>query len=554
MAVTQTINVKVNGAKASKDLNKVSASAKGAATSTASVGTAATSSKLATNRFTAAAVAGMASVRGAVMVAKTAFTTLRGAIIATGIGALVIAVVSLVQMFKRTEEGAGRLRVIFAGLGSIVENLLDVFSDLGTAISLIFSGDFSEAADVAKNAMKKLGDEIVNDYKAARELEKAMNALIITERGLVVERARANKEIAKARLIAEDDALSQEVRIKALKQAGKLEEDIAKQEQDAAIEKLRILEAQAELSQSDAETLDAIAQQQAKLLELETASLSRRKRLATSVITLETEIAAKKLAADKAAEDKEKKADAKRVADDKAEEQRQKNKLAAIEQITQATLSGDELAIHNAKLKYDKLIELATEHGQDTTQLEELKAKEIKAINDKSAAQLKSSQDAAIKATAAADQAVLDNKVQTVQQALSGVAQLLGENTQAGKAIALAQVTIDTYTGATKALAQEGTLGFIGAAGIIATGLANARTITATKVPHSSGDSATPSMPQLTAPAQPASFNIVGQGSLNQLNQSIGDKLNQPVRAYVVGSDVTTNEELNRKKLKTATL
>jgi hypothetical protein len=61
-------------------------------------------------------------------------------------------------------------------------------------------------------------------------------------------------------------------------------------------------------------------------------------------------------------------------------------------------------------------------------------------------------------------------------------------------------------------------------------------------------------MPQLTAPAQPASFNIVGQGSLNQLNQSIGDKLNQPVRAYVVGSDVTTNDELNRKKLKTATL
>ena len=48
--------------------------------------------------------------------------------------------------------------------------------------------------------------------------------------------------------------------------------------------------------------------------------------------------------------------------------------------------------------------------------------------------------------------------------------------------------------------------------------------------------------------------NIVGQGSLNQLNQSIGDKFNQPVRAYVVGSDVTTNDELNRKKLKTATL
>ena len=160
----------------------------------------------------------------------------------------------------------------------------------------------------------------------------------------------------------------------------------------------------------------------------------------------------------------------------------------------------------------------------------------------------------AAEAAIAADEAALANKIAVTKQALDGFSQLLGENTQAGKAIALAQVTIDTYTGATKALAQGGMLGYVGAAGIIATGLANARTITATQVPESSGGSPTPSMPQLTAPAQPASFNIVGQGSLNQLNQSIGDKFNQPVRAYVVGSDVTTNDELNRKKLKTATL
>ena len=510
MAVTQTINVKVNGAKASKDLNKVSTSAKGAATSTASVGTAATSSKLATNRFTAAAVAGMASVRGAVMVAKSAFTTLRGAIIATGIGALVIAVVSLVQVFKRTEEGAGKLRVIFAGIGSVIENILDVLGDLGKALTLVFSGDFSEAANVASNAMKKLGDEIVEDVKAAVALEKAMNALIITERGLIVERARANKEIAKARLIAEDDALSQEARIKALKQAGKLEEDIAKQEQDAAIEKLRILEAQAELSQSDAETLDAIAQQQAKLLELETASLSRRKRLATSVITLETEIQAKK----------------------KAEAKAEADRIKAI----------DDAKIKAAKDESIRLKKIADQKKRDAI-IEENTQKQL-ALEAKRAAE----------AAIAADEAALANKIAVTKQALDGFSQLLGENTQAGKAIALAQVTIDTYTGATKALAQGGMLGYVGAAGIIATGLANARTITATQVPESSGGSPTPSMPQLTAPAQPASFNIVGQGSLNQLNQSIGDKFNQPVRAYVVGSDVTTNDELNRKKLKTATL
>jgi len=147
-------------------------------------------------------------------------------------------------------------------------------------------------------------------------------------------------------------------------------------------------------------------------------------------------------------------------------------------------------------------------------------------------------------------------KLDTIKGALQGVAQLVGENTMLGKAIALAQVTIDTYTGATKALAQGGVFGYIGAAGIIASGLANARQITATQVPTESsfGVGGTPSITNtLTQPAQPAQFNIVGQSNLNQLAQSIGSQFNQPVRAYVVGQDVTTAQQLERQRVRTAT-
>lgn len=146
-------------------------------------------------------------------------------------------------------------------------------------------------------------------------------------------------------------------------------------------------------------------------------------------------------------------------------------------------------------------------------------------------------------------------KLTTIKGALQGVAQLVGENTKLGKAIALAQVTIDTYTGATKALAQGGVFGYIGAAGIIASGLANARQITATQVPtESSMGGSTPAISNtLTQPAQPAQFNIVGQSNLNQLAQSIGSQFNQPVRAYVVGGDVTTAQQLERQRVKTAT-
>ena len=147
-------------------------------------------------------------------------------------------------------------------------------------------------------------------------------------------------------------------------------------------------------------------------------------------------------------------------------------------------------------------------------------------------------------------------KLATIKGALQGVAQLVGENTMLGKAIALAQVTIDTYTGATKALAQGGVFGYIGAAGIIASGLANARQITSTQVPTDTAGSGggSPSITNtLSQPAQPAQFNIVGQSNLNQLAQSIGSQFNQPVRAYVVGGDVTTSQQLERQRVRTAT-
>jgi hypothetical protein len=147
-------------------------------------------------------------------------------------------------------------------------------------------------------------------------------------------------------------------------------------------------------------------------------------------------------------------------------------------------------------------------------------------------------------------------KLETIKGALQGIAQLVGQNTLFGKAIALAQVTIDTYTGATKALAQGGIFGYVGAAGIIASGLANARQITATQVPTESsfGGGGSPNITNtLTQPAQPAQFNIVGQSNLNQLAQSIGSQFNQPVRAYVVGQDVTTAQQLERQRVRTAT-
>jgi hypothetical protein len=129
----------------------------------------------------------------------------------------------------------------------------------------------------------------------------------------------------------------------------------------------------------------------------------------------------------------------------------------------------------------------------------------------------------------------------TVGQALQGLGQLVGQNTAAGKALSIAEATINTYTGATKALAQGGIYGAIAAAGVIAAGLASVEKIVSTPVPGASGGSAgsAPSM-SIPSPLKPRGIEspsaVISADSLNQINASA-------TRAYVVESDVTNNQQ-----------
>lgn len=172
--------------------------------------------------------------------------------------------------------------------------------------------------------------------------------------------------------------------------------------------------------------------------------------------------------------------------------------------------------------------------------------------------------------SAARTQALRDIKVQMAQSAITAISALVtaasGESEEEArrafkinKALSLASAVVATSQAVTAALTAGGNplklatgAQFVEAGIAAAAGLAQVLTIKKTQFESGSTDVPTP--PTLTSPSQPASFNIVGQGSLNQLNESIGQKFNQPLRAYVVGSDVNTEAELNRKRIKTATL
>jgi len=131
-------------------------------------------------------------------------------------------------------------------------------------------------------------------------------------------------------------------------------------------------------------------------------------------------------------------------------------------------------------------------------------------------------------------------------QSLSIIGGLVDQNSAAGKAIAVTQAIINTYQGASKAIAQGGIFGPVAAAATIAAGLINVKKIISTKIPSAKGSGSVagggiPSISSASAPITPSApiqntVTSLSQQSINQMGSATG-------RAYVVESDITNQQE-----------
>jgi hypothetical protein len=144
-------------------------------------------------------------------------------------------------------------------------------------------------------------------------------------------------------------------------------------------------------------------------------------------------------------------------------------------------------------------------------------------------------------------QAKIEN-AQKISALLGGLSDVMGKETAAGKAFAVASATIDTYLAAQKAYqAMAGipvvgpALGAVAAGVAIAGGIKNVKAIMAVKTPTGGGGSA-PSLPNVStsAPMTPAAPQAQ---TTNISQQSINQMGNQAVRAYVIETDVTSNQQ-----------
>lgn len=498
------------------------------------------------------------SMVGGIKSGIAALKTLRGALIATGLGALVVVIGSLISYFTETERGAQKLRIAMAAVGAAVGVVKDAMVGLGESFVQFFRGDFKGAVNTLKSSFTGLGDEIVKDTKAAIELERAMNQVKVQERELGVERAKTLQIIAEARLAAEDETRSAEERIAKLQEAAALEADLTAKELANEEEKLRIMQEQAALNESDEATLQAIADQEAKVAQVQLNSLNLNRRLKTELNSLEREIETERK---QRADDEQKRLEDVNKKELELLEQLKESRIALIQDEEERKVAEAQLALENklAQIEGDSAAEIELRKNLEAISDQEIQAirqefrdKELELLE----AQAKKKKELEDKAVADVKKAE-DEKKKLRQDGLTAAGSILGSLNQLiaasgnqskealalQKTLAVAQIAIDTAKAITGAIAQAQSVPYpanlvaiaTGVAAVVA-GIASAvSTLNSANVPG--GSAATPTAPQVaTAPAiQQATAGTTELGGAEQAQLA-------PIQAYVVETEVTGNQ------------
>jgi len=518
MAIKKEIEIGVNTKKGKKNLDDLNESTKRTAQSMADLEDAA-------DKFTGGFITGLkkgaAALKGiglgiidGIKGLKTfrirsiaTFKSLKVAIASTGIGLLVLAIGSLVTYFTQTQKGADKLKQAFAGVGATISVLVDRLSTFGGGLIKILNGDFSEGVDMLTGSFKGLGEEIRNEATAAVQLTKDLQALEDQEIAMIEVRAKRLADIEALKLVAADETKSLQQRAEALKEAMELENQLSKEEIAIAKERARIISEQNALGESTREDLQEEAEANARVIELNAQRDTRLKELVATYNSLNKQ---------------------------------HQEQVRLLREEESAQLSLNAKTIDSKKFAVDNELQMHKMLRTNMAMIDQQYANVADGIRKDS-----------LKKTRSQKMAELD----IVAGALGSLSQLAGENAQAGKALSAAEAIINTYTGATKALAQGGIFGAVAAAGVVASGIASVRQIYATPIPATTGGGgggSTP-RPQISAPSITPRLSLDTQ--VSDLGNQITESLSKtPVRAYVVNQDVQSAAKMDRKIRETATI
>lgn len=522
------------------------------------------------DKTTGGAITKFKGLKGGVGNIIKSFKTLRGAIIATGVGALVIAVTALTAAFTRSEEGQEKLQRGLAALGAITSQIMDAFADLGetiidavtnpmkalkrfgNGIKKFLSDPIGTAKNAFNNAKKAAVDfvhETISEIKAIEKVTKARQKARRIERDLQVERAKANRDINELRLKAEDrERFSATERIKMLREAQAIEEDITNKEIKAQKLLIEAQKGQMALGKNTIEDKDKLAELEAKLINLDTKRLRSQRLLQTQITTAVNQEKAQK---EKEAQEKQKEID-----EANALEQKRLNNIQKIRDDFEKKVEEEKAVKEFEKLELEKQRKIAELDELEATEAQ--KADIILYYNDL----IKQAQDKDADDEIKREEILQKQKIAIVSQTFGTLADILGKNSKAGKAFAIAQALTNTYLGVTEVLDNETTLPepfatiqrVTSIAGVLATGFQAVKSIKSVDPKGGGATTANISSAAGGGGSQAPAFNIVGAGATSQLADVIAEQSAQPSRAYVVSNDVSTAQELDRNIIQGASI
>jgi hypothetical protein len=417
----------------------------------------------------------------------TAFSTLRGAIIATGVGALVVGLGLLVANFKEVKETLLKVFPDLKGFGDEVMRIVNAITDF-----IGLTSEEGRELDKLKAKLKDVTNQYDNQIKKLESVE-GTEAEIYKKK-----QERLDKQI--------------EILEKTKKVNGELKEDEIIQLRDLETEKIV-------LANNEEKRKQALVD---KEYERNQASMK-----ATTDFEIQLANDLRKL-------------DEKKAADKRALDFQNMENLISDLDYKNGLLDTDfaedqqRLANKEAYIAEQKSIELS---NLDLSEKERLDIIEKYAVKERQI-------DKDITTSKKEEKTA---QVKETMKLMGDLTNFVGKDTVAGKALGIATATINTYQGASEALKQKSTLPspfdviakIANVAMIIGTGIKTVKSISSVPVPNGGGGSAMPSLSNIT-PIIPQ----LPTAQITQLSQqSINDIGNNAVRAYVVESDVTSSQE-----------
>ena len=482
--------------------------------------------------------------------ATRGFGFLKTALISSGVGAFVVVVGSLVAAFTSTEEGQNRLqkglnqlKAVFANITSVATTFGNGLLNIGKSIKNIFTGEGSlddvtksigKTFTTVKEQVKTLGEDIKEDVKAAADLSDMVAKADKIDRELLIRRQKDNTRINDLRTKAYDtERFNEQERIAFLEEAIKIEDAITNREIEAA--KLRANAKIAENNLVDEvrkEDLDEQAKLEAKVFELEAKKLNRQREVANQrqMILRKEKSAQDKIEQEAIDKEKERQESLQDILD---EIKQQKEEEEAVTEIEQLDLE------EQRKLK--ELEDLQATEEQKFTIQEFFANKRKQLEKNQAEEQLKLEKE------------LSKQRVAMAKNTLMNIANAFGRNSEAGKAAAIAASLINTYQGITAELATKTVTPFdfaLKVANIAATtaiGFQSVKSIASTN-PKSASTSTSINTPagRGAVASTPPDFNVGGTTQINQLAESIGQQQDKPVKAFVVSTEISTQQELDR--------